>query len=167
MSIKISAEHQLEDKNKLFPVVKQINLMKMADVNDNGEISTINDSEVSCPVCEKLVSSKGIVDHVDRCIFLRQEDEVPTKSMDSSRDSTKDGKRSFPLFEKNHHPAPKKMKLSPGGMGGNKRRKTIDLTSSPSGSPPPEKAKKVEEESTNDIPLAEKVRPKTMEEFIG
>lgn len=140
------------------------------DVDTNGETSTTNDMDknVSCPICEKFLSSKEIVDHVDRCIFLRQDEELLNKTSDTVKDPSRDGnKRSFPLFEKNVNPAPKKMKLSPGRMGSNKKGKTIDLTISQAETDLTEKVDKIEEETKSDIPLAEKVRPKTIEEFIG
>lgn len=145
------------------------------DVDTIGETSTTNDMEimnVSCPICEKFLSSKEIIDHVDRCIFLRQDEELLNKSSDTVKDPSRDGnKRSFPLFEKNLNPAPKKMKLSPGRMGSNKKGKTIDLTLSQAETRAEtdltEKVDKIEEETKSDIPLAEKVRPKTIEEFIG
>lgn len=139
--------------------------MDVAGCSNNGDSTTDDEKEVSCPICEKVVSAKEIVDHVDRCIFLRQEEEVANKGNDSPREA----KRSFPLFER-AFPAPKKMKLSPGRVGsGSKRVKTIDLTASESDAAP-ERREKIEDETykeNGNVPLAEKVRPKTIEEFMG
>lgn len=139
--------------------------MEVAGCSTSNGVKNSNDDdekEVSCPICDKLVSAKEIVEHVDRCIFLRQEEDV-------TNNSPRDAKRSFPLFEKAFNPASKKIKLTPGpSLTGKKRVKTIDLTSSESDTAPDKREKNEEETSkVNDVPLAEKVRPKTIEEFIG
>ncbi|XP_063705299.1 ATPase WRNIP1-like [Culicoides brevitarsis] len=140
--------------------------------NDDAE------QEVSCPICDKFMSSKEIVDHVDRCIFLRQEEEAPNRSSDNIT-NVRDGKRAFPLFEKSFNPAPKKQKLSPGrNIAKNNKKipqKTIDLTSNENEEPSEMTSSKSlsdqkvekDEESMSNIPLAERVRPKTIEELIG
>uniref|UniRef100_A0A336LTW2 CSON004707 protein n=1 Tax=Culicoides sonorensis TaxID=179676 RepID=A0A336LTW2_CULSO len=131
---------------------------KSDDQKENG---------VFCPICDKQVDSKEIVDHVDKCLFLRQEE---PENMNKSNGSVRESKRSFPLFEKSSKPASKRMKLSPkGALPKSKKSEPIKISeSSDSDTPLESKVKNQEEPAKVDmIPLAEKVRPKTMEEFIG
>lgn len=132
-----------------------------------------------CPICGKSFPSKTIEIHVNRCIFLNTTDD---------EDKPKDSKRSFGVF--NHkNPSPtvdsKKFKraltvtrspstsaaktaflYSKSGPGqsnntkGDNEQRSETSTDSETG-----------EHATNDaeksIPLAEKVRPTNIEEYIG
>lgn len=122
------------------------------------DVTVIDDEkQVSCPICEKFMCAKEIVEHVDRCLFLRQEDEITNSDV---VESPRDGKRVFPLFDKHtsSEPGPKKMKFD---SASKKKRNVIDLTMNEDSEC---ESKKNE---GREVPLAEKVRPKTMEEFIG
>lgn len=115
-----------------------------------------------CPVCDKSVSNAQIVSHVDKCLFLRQ----------SELEKESDGKRSFSIFGKSPKVAAKKVKLnngnsSPVGTSLSKKqdKNLIDLTDEPVNEDVKGITKKVS--STNSMPLAEQVRPKSIDEFIG
>lgn len=139
-------------------------------------------SEADCPICGKFFAKDAIEVHVNRCIFLNSKDEMP-KEM--TKETTKENnKRTFGIF-KGSKSSPS---LSPTGMA-KKKVKSAHNKDSPSPSYTPSSpstssstfqniskspknaistvSSKKENVVTKSIPLAEKMRPETIEEYIG
>lgn len=140
-------------------------------------------SEAECPICGKYFAKDSIEVHVNRCIFLNSNDETANEN----------NKRSFSIFSANKSSPT----LSPTGMAKKKvksarekscsstsiitstsNRKTIISSPSTSSktfqSAPTTPKQSVDTDSnkkvnvmSKSIPLAEKMRPDTIEDYIG
>lgn len=135
-------------------------------------------SDAECPVCGKFFAKDSIEVHVNRCIFLNSENSINDTSKDNN-------KRTFSIFNPNNASPI----ASPPGMAKKKLKNTHDKSEtldSPStssnafqnASTTPKSPATSLSKQTNDstkqpnvvtksIPLAEKMRPETIEDYIG
>ncbi|XP_062564075.1 ATPase WRNIP1-like [Armigeres subalbatus] len=141
-----------------------------------------------CPVCDKLFPMADIEGHVDRCLFLNSTDPndagpvAPPESTNGTPEIVANGreaKRSFSIFNKSPIIANQKRLRSATNQNGNNGRipmsaeeieKTvIDLSDEErENSQQNKKAKrKVVEGNDDNIPLAEKMRPDDLRDYIG
>lgn len=150
------------------------------------------DSDTECPVCGKYFSGKSIEAHVNRCIFLNSHDE-PT--VPPSKEAA--NKRSFSIFagsQSNSTATSSEVLVGSGATAKKKSKTTLStatantkigspsssssykafqtnpsLTSNTSSSPDANNTAKpmAQNSSVKSIPLAEKMRPETIENYIG
>ncbi|XP_031630272.1 ATPase WRNIP1-like [Contarinia nasturtii] len=142
----------------------------MENMEENKK-ETLPDAE--CPICCKHFPKDSIEVHVNRCIFLNCSEET-------TKDST--NKRSFRIFNANKTNA----MASPPGNANKKVKNTNDIKeirSSPSTSSiktlqpssttniiavnEPQEGEKPTNVVKKSIPLAEKMRPETIDDYIG
>lgn len=148
---------------------------KAIEMNEESEKSL---SE--CPICCKSFQADAIESHVNRCIFLNSTNEDDT-------DKPNENKRTFSVFNKsNRSPTvenKKFKKLEPISKRANTPSTTVHIsddddnvgknampsTSAPTGSDGKNKstARTSTKSSGKSIPLAEKMRPETIDDYIG
>lgn len=148
------------------------------------------DSDTECPICGKYFDQTAIEVHVNRCIFLNSHDE---QTVQPNKDAT--SKRSFSIFagsQSNPTATATATSTEVVGLGAVAKKKskntlTINtklgspssaskafqsnssLTSSTLSSPDANKTVKqmANDSSVKSIPLAEKMRPETIENYVG
>lgn len=150
--------------------------MNTIEMEENQSVNL----EADCPICGKFFAKDAIEVHVNRCIFLNSNDETAKEN----------NKRSFSIFNANKSSPT----LSPTGMAKKKVKSAVNkststststgsntITSSPSTSSntfqsvsttPKQSIRTTDSSKTvnvvsKSIPLAEKMRPETIEEYIG
>lgn len=125
----------------------------------NG-VSSQSSADAECPVCSKYFPSDSIEVHVNRCLFLNSTDD------DKPKDSSK---RSFSIFSGT------KPAESPENIKKKSRNALFTADSSPSTSSKTTSAQRVPDATkpsqenvvTKSIPLAEKMRPDSIDDYIG
>lgn len=134
-----------------------------------------------CPVCDKLFPLEEIETHVDRCLFLNSaEATASTKSSKETKNSkngseAREAKRSFKIFDKSPSVASKRAKTdqrvdSSSMTIEDMEKQIIDLSDEGEGDAevkPPDKKKIHKVEDDSNIPLAEKMRPSELSDYIG
>lgn len=123
-------------------------------------------AEAECPICSKCFPTDLIEVHVNRCIFLNSTD------CDKPKDSNK---RSFSIFNgtKNSESPDNTKKKSRNGVNGTNENvlspstSTKVLPSSSSQNIPDTPKTSNENVVTKSIPLAEKMRPDSIDDYIG
>lgn len=137
-----------------------------------------------CPVCDKLFPMADIEAHVDRCLFLNSNDPTAPESTTNGKQeltAAREAKRSFSIFNKSPsvggNKRPRRTTTDQNGNGGHMsaediERTVIDLSDEEKEKerdkvkPDKNKAKVGDEEGSN-IPLAEKMRPDELSDYIG
>lgn len=141
--------------------------------------------DAECPICGKYFETNAIEVHVNRCIFLNSHDEVTP-----SKDTT--NKRSFSIFAGSQSNA--SVTAAAEGSGAVAKKKSKNTTNSANSKieSPSSSTKSLQSRSSlsapvtssssdankattqqtntstvNNIPLAEKMRPETIEQYIG
>lgn len=129
------------------------------------EDNKTNNLDAECPVCGKHFEQNAIEVHVNRCIFLNTNDEVGTDTK----------KRPFSIF------SGQKLNSESSQLGAAKKKAKSTPTSSPTTSTiafnrSPQSStsttsntdvNKQTNKTEKSIPLAEKMRPQTIEDYIG
>lgn len=113
-------------------------------------------SDKECPICCKKFPADVIEIHVNRCIFLNSTEETPKDNIN---------KRSFSVFNAKHH---NENSQSPESAKKRHRNDGIlqNKTSSPSTSFASNKTVD-ENDAAKSIPLAEKMRPDSIDDYVG
>lgn len=133
--------------------------------------SIIPDHNSQCPVCDKLFPSNEIETHVNRCLFLTSS----TSKLEgcNSRNSNETTKRNFKIFGgiKNSEPLTKKIKLNH-SIESFASQIPIDISDDEGDMKSDNNilikgGKKNCEVMLLDIPLAEKMRPNSIDDFVG
>ncbi|XP_055625062.1 ATPase WRNIP1-like [Toxorhynchites rutilus septentrionalis] len=136
-------------------------------------------SKSVCPVCDKLFPLDEIETHVDRCLFLNSAEAAGTatgspKGMTNSRSTReqRETKRSFSIFEKSPSVGSKRVKTN--GKADSvsltveqMEKQVIDLSDEGEGDAPPDKKTGLRSDDDSNIPLAEKMRPSELSDYIG
>uniref|UniRef100_A0A1Q3G0L8 Putative atpase n=1 Tax=Culex tarsalis TaxID=7177 RepID=A0A1Q3G0L8_CULTA len=132
-------------------------------------------SKSVCPVCDKLFTLEEIESHVDRCLFLNSTENGPGSAVSSSSKELKNSqnqvqaKRSFSIFEKSPSVACKRSKVDEVGSSvrtvEDMERQIIDLSDEEE--PRRKEAVKVPQKDDSNVPLAEKMRPTELSDYIG
>ncbi|XP_055595032.1 ATPase WRNIP1-like [Uranotaenia lowii] len=145
-------------------------------------MSTVGSAEPSsscsrsvCPVCDKLFPMDQIEAHVDRCLFLNGAEDAASSggsSSVSSSDQTSRQKRNFSIFEKSPSVVPKKARTDQQVDASRiefLERQVIDLSDDEKEDKPVKKVepKKVVEKDDANVPLAEKMRPNELGDYVG
>lgn len=130
-----------------------------------------------CPVCDKLFTVEEIEPHVDRCLFLNSTENgagvsSSSKELKNSQNQVQ-AKRSFSIFEKSPSVASKRSKVEEVEVGSTSvrtvadmERAIIDLSDEEEEQEPRRKVKVVEKDDSQ-VPLAEKMRPVELTDYIG
>ncbi|XP_001869094.2 ATPase WRNIP1 [Culex quinquefasciatus] len=129
-----------------------------------------------CPVCDKLFTVEEIEPHVDRCLFLNSTENGAGVTSSSSSKELKNSqnqvqaKRSFSIFEKSPSVASKRSKVEEVGSSSvrtveDMERAIIDLSDEEEQEP--RRKVKVAEKEDSQVPLAEKMRPVELTDYIG
>lgn len=139
----------------------------------------------ACPVCDKLFSMDEIEAHVDRCLFLNSAEGASVSSSSSTREQrysqnqnlVRDAKRSYSIFDKS--PTVNSCKRAKGESVSQNvedmEKRIIDL-SDDEVCPVERKDNKKDAKDISvnkhvkpfsDVPLAEKMRPNTLADYVG
>lgn len=129
--------------------------------------------EVDCPICAKKFQSNDIENHVNRCLFLNQKQEYASQLLPPTNNDGNDSKRSFSIFDKGSSPvgkpSAKRSKFSPSASGSKSHQNRFQSDSDEivAVSDSEESVPKENVDPSNSVPLAEKVRPSTMDDYYG
>lgn len=129
------------------------------------------DPQGDCPVCDQKISQDKLEAHVNICLFLRESGDAAKSSS-----SPANKRKNFSIFEGGRNNQSKRMRRDESSNGST----VIDCDSEEESSGDKEDVKKnviskkknkldgeIPSSSSSNIPLAERMRPETLDNYIG